>query len=186
MNLLGGATSLDSFLKAYKTNETESFFLYEWFDCTENLSNKELPPYDPYFKNLHNSNPLEKNYNDFENLVQSDLSREQAMAKLKMNNVPPTWAENHAFLQIIWDNEHKQSFADFLMWYNKKVVARTFETMLTMIEFYDNTGIEMLKLACALSIAATICLHKSTFAFSLKQTKFCRRKYEKIGLVDHP
>ena len=29
MNFLGGATSLDSFLKAYKTNETKGFFPYE-------------------------------------------------------------------------------------------------------------------------------------------------------------
>ena len=29
MNFLGGATSLDSFLKAYKTKETKRFFPYE-------------------------------------------------------------------------------------------------------------------------------------------------------------
>ena len=33
MNFLGGAASLDSFLKAYKTSETKGFFPYEWFDC---------------------------------------------------------------------------------------------------------------------------------------------------------
>ena len=44
MSFLGGATSLDSFLKAYKTKETKGFFLYEWFDCPEKLNNKELPP----------------------------------------------------------------------------------------------------------------------------------------------
>ena len=32
MNFLGGDTSLDSFLKAYKTEETKGFFPYEWFD----------------------------------------------------------------------------------------------------------------------------------------------------------
>ena len=32
MNFLGGATRLDSFLKAYKTAETKGFFPYEWFD----------------------------------------------------------------------------------------------------------------------------------------------------------
>ena len=35
MHFFGGATSLDSFLKAYKTEETESFFSYEWFDNPE-------------------------------------------------------------------------------------------------------------------------------------------------------
>ena len=33
MNFLGGATGLDSFVKAYKTLETKGFFPYEWFDC---------------------------------------------------------------------------------------------------------------------------------------------------------
>ena len=29
----GGATSLESFLRAYRTTETNSFFPYQWFDC---------------------------------------------------------------------------------------------------------------------------------------------------------
>ena len=43
MNFLGGATSLDSFLKAYKTAETKGFFPYEWFDCPQKVNNSELP-----------------------------------------------------------------------------------------------------------------------------------------------
>ena len=31
MKFLGGAKSLDSFMKAYKTSETKRFFGYEWF-----------------------------------------------------------------------------------------------------------------------------------------------------------
>ena len=51
-NFLGGATSLDSFLKAYKTKETKGFFHYEWFDCPEKMNNNELPPYDSFFSIL--------------------------------------------------------------------------------------------------------------------------------------
>ena len=40
MNFIGGATSLDSFLKAYKTKETKGFFRYEWIDCPEKLNNR--------------------------------------------------------------------------------------------------------------------------------------------------
>ena len=60
MNFLGGATSLYSFLKAYKTKETKGFFPYEWFDCPEKMKNKELPPYDSFFSIQRNNNPLEK------------------------------------------------------------------------------------------------------------------------------
>ena len=48
MNFFGGATSLDSFLKAYKTSETKRFFPYEWFDCAQKMNNSELPPYDAF------------------------------------------------------------------------------------------------------------------------------------------
>ena len=59
MNFLGGATSLDLFLKAYKTEETKGFFPYEWFNNLEKLNKKELPPYDSFFSKLRNINPLE-------------------------------------------------------------------------------------------------------------------------------
>ena len=81
MNFLGVATSLDSFLKAYKTKKTKGFFPYEWFDCPEKLNNKELPPYDSFII-LRNNNPLEEDYNDFQNIVNSGLTTEQAVAKL--------------------------------------------------------------------------------------------------------
>ena len=60
MNFLGGATSLDSFLKAYKTAETKGFFPYEWFDCPQKMNNSELPPYDAFFSKLRNVNPEEE------------------------------------------------------------------------------------------------------------------------------
>ena len=95
MNFLGGATSLDSFLKACKTKETKGFFPYEWFDCPEKINNKELPSYESFFSVLRNSNPLEKVYNDFQNLVNIGLTTEQAVVKLQMDKIPPTGVENY-------------------------------------------------------------------------------------------
>ena len=94
MNFLGGARSLDSFLKAYKTKETKGFFPYEWFDCPEKMNNKELPPYDSFFSILRK--PPEKDYNDFQNLVNSGVTTEQAVAKIRMDRIPPTGAENYS------------------------------------------------------------------------------------------
>ena len=96
VNFLGGATSLDSFLKAYKTEETKSFLPYEWFNNPEKLNNHELPPCDSFFSKLRNINPLEKDYNDFENLTTSSLPSEQAVCKLRLNKIPPTGDENCA------------------------------------------------------------------------------------------
>ena len=116
MNFLGGATSLDSFLKAYKREETKGFFPYELFDNHEKLNNKELPPYDSFFSKLRKINPLEKDYNDFENFTTSGLSSEQAVCKLRLNKLPPTGDENYAYLRSIWVSEAMKSFKDFLMW----------------------------------------------------------------------
>ena len=161
VNFLSGATSLDSFLKAYKTKETKGFFSYEWFDCPEKLNKKEHPPYDSFFSILRNSNPLEKDYNDFQNLVNSGLTTKQAVAKLRMDRIPPTGVENFSCLQSVWENNKMQIFSDFLKWYNKKDVVPTLEAMQKMIEFYHR-GIDMLKLGCAPPNLANICLHKST------------------------
>ena len=162
MNFLGGATSVDSFLKAYKTKQTKGFFPYEWFDCPDKMNNKELPPCDSFFSILRNSNPLKKDYNDFQNLVNSGLTTEEAVAKLRLDRIPPTGTEHYSYLQSVWENNNMQYFSDFLKWYNNKDVAPTLEAMQKMIEFYHNKGIDMLKLGCTLPNLAYICLHKST------------------------
>ena len=65
MTFVGGAKSFDSFLEPYKTSETKGFFPYEWFDCPKKMNNSELPPYDAFFSELRNVNPLEKDYSDY-------------------------------------------------------------------------------------------------------------------------
>ena len=91
IKFLGGATSLDSFLKAYKTSETKRFFPYEWFDHPDKLQNPELPPYDAFYSKPCSCNPLETEYTDYVNLLKSGLSTEQAVIKLKLSKPPPTW-----------------------------------------------------------------------------------------------
>ena len=131
-----------NFLKAYKTKETKSFFPYEWFDCPEKMNNKKFPPYDSFFSILRNSNPLEKDYNDFQNLVNSGSTTEQAVAKLRMDRIPLTGAENCSYLQSVWENINMQYFSDFLKWYNNKDVVPILKAMPKLIEFYQNKGIE--------------------------------------------
>ena len=51
MKFLGGSTTLESFLKAYKASETREFFPYEWFDNPDNLT----------FLNCHRMKPFSVN-----------------------------------------------------------------------------------------------------------------------------
>ena len=164
MNFLVGATSFDSFLKAYKTSETKNFFPYEWFDCPQKMNNSELPPYDAFFSKLRNMNPLEKDYSDYQNLLSSGLKTEEALSKMKLSKPPPSGEENYQYLLDLWNLENMCIFKDFLRWYNNKDVVPTLEAMQKMLAFYHKKGIDMLKLGCTLPSLANICLHKSTSA----------------------
>ena len=50
MNFLGGAISLDSFLKAFKTSETKLLFPYGWLDCRDKMQNTKLSPFDVFLR----------------------------------------------------------------------------------------------------------------------------------------
>ena len=164
MNFLGGATNLDSFLKAYKTAETKGFFPFEWFDCPQKMNNTELPPYDAFLSKLRNVNPLEKDYSDYQNLLSSGLKAGEELSKVKLSKPPPSGEENYQYLLDIWQHEKMCTFEDFLRWYNNKDVVPTLEAMQKTLAFYHKKGIDMLKLRCTLPNLANICLHRSTSA----------------------
>ena len=68
-NFLGGAISLDKFLKAYRTWEQKGFFPYEWFDDIEKLRHTELPNADAFNSKLKNCNVLETDFNMYNCLL---------------------------------------------------------------------------------------------------------------------
>ena len=70
MKFLGGATTLHSFLKAYKISEAKGILPSEWFD------NPELPPYETFFSKLRNNNPLDKDFIDYEKMRKSGLDEQ--------------------------------------------------------------------------------------------------------------
>ena len=162
MKFLGGATTLDSFLKAYKASETKGFFPCEWFDNPDKLDFPELPPYEAFFSKLRNKSPLDKDFIDYEKLRKSGFEEQQALKKLQIKTVPSSGLDNYNYLQETWKKNGMTVFKDFLKWYNNKDVVTTLEAMQKTIQFYHNKGIDMLKLGCTLPNLANICLHKST------------------------
>ena len=162
LNFPGGATSLDSFRKAYKTSETKGFFPYEWLDSPEKLDATFLPPYDCFFSKLRNHNPLEKEFTDFTKLLNGGCSQQKSLKKLRLKNVTPSGIDYYNYLKVVWEQEQMATFRDFVKWYNNKDVLPTLEAMQKMMEFYHNKGIDMLKLVCTLPNLANIYLHKST------------------------
>ena len=163
MNFLGGATSLGSFLKAYKTAESKGFFPYEWFDCPQKMYNSEIPPYNAFFSKLRNVNPLEKDFSDYQKLLSCGLKTEETLSKMKLSKPQPPGEENYFYLLDIWNHENKCT-KDFLRWYNNKHVVTTLEAMQNMLAFLQKKGVDMLKLGCTLPNLVKICLHRSTSA----------------------
>ena len=83
MNFPGGATSLDSFLKAYRNSETKGFFPYERFDTPDKMQNTELPHMTPFTVNFVEVTLLKlKTRNN--NLLENELTTEQDVVKLKL------------------------------------------------------------------------------------------------------
>ena len=90
---LGGATCLDSFVKAYKTSETKSFFPYEKFKHPDKLLNKQLPSYDASHSKLRNCNTVQAKHTDYINLLKRGFTTEQAVVTLKLLKLPLTGIE---------------------------------------------------------------------------------------------
>ena len=129
MNVLGGATTLDSFLKTYKASKTERFFRYEWFEHPDKLDFPELPPYEAFFSKLRNDNPLDKDFIDYEKLRKSGLDEQQPLKKFQIKTIPLSGLNNYNYLQETWKKNGMTVFRDFLKWYNNKDVVPTLEAM---------------------------------------------------------
>ena len=135
LNFLGGATTLDNFLKAYGASE-EDFFPYEWFDSAEKMNESQLPPIESFWSKLKNHNVLSVDYDKFMNCKKRGIEEKEALKKLKLKTVPKNAEENYRELQNIWEKENMNTIRDFLKWYNNKDVVPTLDAMTKMIQFY--------------------------------------------------
>ena len=88
-----------------------------------------LPSYNEFFIRFRNCNQLDKAYSDYQSVVNSGCSSEEALKKLRVSSIPPTGQESYAYLQQVWKNHDMQSFKDFLRWCNNKDVVPTPEAM---------------------------------------------------------
>ena len=114
MKFLGGTTTLDSFLKAYKASETKGFSPYEWFDNPDKLDFPELTPKEAFFSKIRNNNPLDKDFIDYEKIRKSGFDEQQRLKKLQIKTAPPSGLDNYNSLQETWRKNGMTVFKDFL------------------------------------------------------------------------
>ena len=164
LNFLGGATTLDNFLKAYGASEEKGLFAYEWFDSIEKLNESQLPPIDSFWSKLKNHNVLSVGYDKFVQLKNGGMEQGEILKKLRFKKIPQNAEENYLELQNIWKREGIQTFRDFVRWYNNKDVEPTLKAMNKLISFYHSRQVDMLKLGYTLPNLANRFLHSSTDA----------------------
>ena len=108
MICLGGATSLDSFFKAYNSSETKA--TQPRRDHPDKLQITEIAPFDAFYSKLWSCDPLEAEYNEFFILLKSGLTPEEAVVEMKLSKPAPTGIENYQFLQQLWKQQQMRSF----------------------------------------------------------------------------
>ena len=79
----------------------KEYFPYEWFDTPNKLDEQQLPSYDDFYSNLKNSNPLDKEYDDFRKLLNTGLTEEQVLKKFGLKTKSLTGLENYNYLKSI-------------------------------------------------------------------------------------
>ena len=101
LNILGETTSLDSFLKAYKTSKTRRFSPNERFDNPDKIRS----PYDVFHNKLCSFNTFEAEYRDYFNFLKKGLTTDQAVINLKLSKPSTNGIENYHYLQQIWKQQ---------------------------------------------------------------------------------
>ena len=123
---------------------------------------KTIPKYDASYKKIRGSKHLEVEYNDYDSLLKSEMTTEQAVIIL-IFEAPFYWDCETSISRGKREAGKSKFIQDFLRWHSKKDVAPTSEVILKMMLF-TTIKISMLKNVCTLSNLATNCLHKSTDA----------------------
>ena len=50
----------------------KGYFLYEWFGTPNKLDEQYLPSFDNFYSKLENSNPLDKEFDDYQKLPNNE------------------------------------------------------------------------------------------------------------------
>ena len=140
MKFLSVATSLDSFLKAYKISETKELFPYEEIDQPDKTQKTEHSPMrhniqDAFYSKLRSCNSHEAEHTDYANLLKSGLTTEPAAFKLKSSKPPPFGIENCHVVQQTLKQEQMSSFKNLLRWYSSKDVLPILEATQKRLPF---------------------------------------------------
>ena len=137
-------------------------------------------PNDAFYSELRDCNPLENKHTNSVNLLQSGLTAEEAVIKLKLTKPPPNVIENYQYPQQIWKQEQMNSIKEFCSCITAKTLCQLRRQRKKMIDFNHDKDIGILKFGCRLPNMANSCAHKSTDANLSPFTEADKDMLEKI------
>ena len=160
MNFLSGATSIDSFFKAYKTSETKKYLPPQLVWSPLQMQNAEFSHRTLFTANFVALTLLKHNIRTMLTSWKVDWPQNKTLSNWNHQSQPLLGLRIIKKLQRNWKQEQMISFKDLWHWYKKKIPS--LEVMQETTTFHHNKTTDILKLGCILPNLANICLHKST------------------------
>ncbi len=142
LNYTGGGTLRD-FLKSYDVPVRKGFFPYEAIQCFSDLLKTDFPAYSDFFSKMKNINMLEAEFLRYQALLPQ--GKEQALAKMNLDDPPFSGEEEYAILQDVWRDKGMKNMADLLRHYNILDVEPMVDALDKMWEFYKGVGVNVFK-----------------------------------------
>ena len=118
LQFLAPGYNLKSFFKAFGVTKQKGFFPYDYFTHADQLDETTLPTYDTFYSAIKNWNILEEEYATFQKLVDQGKSKQEPRQILCLTSKPKTGPESYQWLQQLWTENQRSTFADFLKWCN--------------------------------------------------------------------
>ena len=189
LSFLGGATSLDSFLKAYKISDTKSLSATNGFTTFTKCRTQVFPRMTLFTVKLAVLTFLKPTTCNILTFWKVEWRHNKPLWKFKLTKPPPTWIENYHNVEKIWKQKtNKWAPSETLRRYNNKDVAPALEAMQKQITFttrkfrYVEAGFYIIK------PLGNICQHKfidRNFYHFTEARKNCLRIFDKMLLVVH-
>ena len=163
LQFLAPGYNLKSFFKAFGVTEQEGSFPYDYFTHADQLDESTLPPYETFYSTIKGCNVLEEDYATFQKLINQGKSEQEALQALRLPSKPKTGPENYQWLQQLWDDNQRSTFADYLKWYNDLDVTPMIQAIENMNEFYKNIRIDFIHQAISIpGVAMRVCFNSIT------------------------
>ena len=142
---LPAGTSYSQFLKSFKIKKAKGFLPYEYLDKFDKLNEEQLPSIDAFYSTLKQCNILEVDYLEYQKLLSSGKSIEEALICLSLEIPPLTKEENYKHCQEVWKENNMKTMKDWLCFYNKLDVLPFVKAVEALQNFYREKNIDIFK-----------------------------------------